>query len=556
MKNKKYWRKRFEQLQEKLLKPSDDYVEDLDVIYSKALNNIHNDLNKWYLRFMDNNGIVDYHQAKQTLNKKELKELRWTLDDYIKYGQENAVNEKWIHELENASARVHITRLEALELQVNNYVEKLYSNYFNTTNSLVRNTIENSYYGTIYEISKGLNVKFDSFFIDKRKIDKLIAKPWSSSGENFSSNIWKNKDLLINNLHKNLVSGLISNKTPDKIIADFSKSMKSSRSNAARVIMTENAYFSILGQEECYSDLGIKKFEIVGTLDKTTCKHCGSFDGKVVNIKEFEAGVTVPPFHPYCRCTTVPYFNDEFTQDSKRIARDKDGNTIYVNYDMNYEDWKKDYLKNIDIPDNKDNNISNNKVNFDLNKILQDIKELSKNAPIGLRFCLENQLNINNFIIDKNWNIPFGYDVKSEKIIINPFNDKFCYYDIKKAITHEIAHKIDLEAIQSYVNIDFIRNIKSEIYKIDNNLEYYKNLIENTDLKNNMAISDIFSALSKSKINGTFFHTDMYWNDFNNISLEIFANLFQVICINDIFENDILNKELPYLKDTFLKLFI
>lgn len=555
MKNKKYWRKRFEQLQEKLLKPSDDYVEDLNVIYSKALNNIHNALNNWYLRFMDNNGIVDYHQAKQTLNKKGLKELRWTLDDYIKYGQENAVNEKWIHELENASARVHITRLEALELQVNNYVEKLYSNYFNTTNSLVRNTIENSYYGTIYELSKGLNVKFDSFFIDKRKIDKLITKPWSSSGENFSSNIWKNKDLLINNLHKNLVNGLISNKTPDKIITDFSKSMKSSRCNAARVIMTENAYFSILGQEECYSDLGIKKFEIVGTLDKTTCKHCGSFDGKVVDIKDFEAGVTVPPFHPYCRCTTVPYFNDEFTQDSKRIARDKDGNTIYIGYDTDYEEWKKDYLKNIDIPDNKDNNISNNKVNFDLNKILQDIKELSKNAPIKLRFCLEPELNINNFIVDTSSNNPFCYDVKRGKIIINPSHKYFGFYDTSKAIIHEIAHKIDLNLIESYNNREFIESIYKESDKILSNLDYYNKLTNQQNIYDNMTIGDVFTFLSKGKLEFNFGHDNDVLKDSKIICVEIFAGFFEANCTLDELEINLFNAELPYLTKAFFKLF-
>lgn len=534
MKNKKYWKKRFEQLQEKILKPSDDYVEDLDVIYSKALNNIHNDLNKWYLRFMDNNGIVDYHQAKQTLNKKELKELRWNLDDYIKYGQENAVNEKWIHELENASARVHITRLEALELQVNNYVEKLYSNYFNTTNSLVRNTIENSYYGTIYEISKGLNVKFDSFFIDKRKIDKLIAKPWSSSGENFSSNIWKNKDLLINNLHKNLVSGLISNKTPDKIITDFSKSMKSSRNNAARVIMTENAYFSILGQEECYSDLGIKKLEIVGTLDKTTCKHCGSFDGKVVDVKEFEAGVTVPPFHPYCRCTTVPYFNDEFTQDSKRIARDKDGNTIYIDYDTDYEEWKKDYLKNDDI----------NNPNFIKIKNQENVNENDLQR-------VEKELNL---IPDKHKALLKDY-IKE----IHFHDDMYSCYDRENRIVHLLK---DLEEGEVIHEIAHALETKLDLYHNNKFLNVLSNGLENISVFDIIQADDIFGEdaiiLKNSKFisvyQGFLYEYDM---DSDNY---IKNNTLNFMCLGEYFSEGykeyILNPENLKLKDINLFDFI
>lgn len=538
MKNKKYWRKRFEQLQEKLLKPSDAYVEDLDVIYSKALNNIHNDLNKWYLRFMDNNGIVDYHQAKQTLNKKELKELRWTLDDYIKYGQENAVNEKWIHELENASARVHITRLEALELQVNNYVEKLYSNYFNTTNSLVRNTIENSYYGTVYEISKGLNVKFDSFFIDKRKINKLIAKPWSYSGENFSSNIWKNKDLLINNLHKNLVSGLISNKTPDKIITDFSKSMKSSRNNAARVIMTENAYFSILGQEECYSDLGIKKFEIVGTLDKTTCKHCGSFDGKVVNIKEFEAGVTVPPFHPYCRCTTVPYFNDEFTQDSKRIARDKDGSIIYVDYDMNYEEWKKDYLKNDNI---KNDNINN--PNFIKIKNQENVNENDLQR-------VEKELNL---IPDKHKALLKDY-IKE----IHFHDNRYSCYDRENRIVHLLK---DLEEGEVIHEIAHALETKLDLYHNNKFLNVLSNGLENISVFDIMFDEETFArpvvTLSNSKFISKY-QGYLYKNDeIGNFYIDYNKGCLNFKCLGEYFSEGyreyIFNPENLKLKD--IKLF-
>ena len=47
-------------------------------------------------------------------------------------------------------------------------------------------------------------------------------------------------------------------------------------------------------------------------------------------MKDYEAGVTVPPFHVYCRTTTVPYFDDEFNV-GERAARDPEtGKTYYV----------------------------------------------------------------------------------------------------------------------------------------------------------------------------------------------------------------------------------
>ena len=48
----------------------------------------------------------------------------------------------------------------------------------------------------------------------------------------------------------------------------------------------------------------------------------------------------MPPFHPFCRCTDVPYYSDTPT-DGKRAARDAEGNSIEVSEDMTYAEWKK-----------------------------------------------------------------------------------------------------------------------------------------------------------------------------------------------------------------------
>lgn len=55
--------------------------------------------------------------------------------------------------------------------------------------------------------------------------------------------------------------------------------------------------------------------------------------------------MTAPPFHPRCRGTTCPYFNDEFTVGETRAARDPiTGKTITVK-DMSYKEWKDEFVK-------------------------------------------------------------------------------------------------------------------------------------------------------------------------------------------------------------------
>ena len=58
-------------------------------------------------------------------------------------------------------------------------------------------------------------------------------------------------------------------------------------------------------------------------------------------MSQYEAGVTAPPFHVYCRTTTVPYFEDDIETIGKRAARGKDGKTYYVPANMTYREWEK-----------------------------------------------------------------------------------------------------------------------------------------------------------------------------------------------------------------------
>ena len=109
--------------------------------------------------------------------------------------------------------------------------------------------------------------------------------------------------------------------------------------------MTEEAYFSSAAQKEAFDELGVEQYEIIATLDSHTSDICRSLDGKVYPMKDYEAGVTAPPFHVWCRSTTAPYFEDDFGEIGGRAARDEEGNTYYVPADMTYAEWEKAFVE-------------------------------------------------------------------------------------------------------------------------------------------------------------------------------------------------------------------
>ena len=67
-------------------------------------------------------------------------------------------------------------------------------------------------------------------------------------------------------------------------------------------------------------------------------------DGMILPRTQLEQGVTEPPFHPNCRCTTVPY-DEDWDYKGQRIAKDKDGKNYYVPEIMTYEEWKREFAQ-------------------------------------------------------------------------------------------------------------------------------------------------------------------------------------------------------------------
>lgn len=340
MKNSDYWKKRFEILEQSAVSKGASYYSSLEQEYKYASKNIESEIATWYTRFADNNNI-SLADARKLLNSSELAEFKWTVEDYIKYGEENALNQQWMKQLENASAKVHISRLESLKLQMQQQMEVLYGNQTDGIDNLARKIYSDGYYHTAFEIQKGFNVGWDLQGLNEKQLSRVLNKPWTADNQTFRDKCWKQKNELVSTVSTELTQAIMRGDSPDKAIKTISEKFNVAKSKAGRLVMTESAYFASEAQKDCFNELNVDKFEIVATLDSHTSQICQDLDGQVFDMKDYQAGVTAPPFHPWCRSTTVPYFEDNF---GERAARDSDGNTYYVPSDMKYADWKKSFV--------------------------------------------------------------------------------------------------------------------------------------------------------------------------------------------------------------------
>lgn len=345
MQNSEYWKGRFEALNEQLLHIGEESIPYIEKRYDVAISNIQKEIEVFYRRFAVENELT-YAEAKKILDSDQRQEFQLILEDYIQKGIENAIDQRWMKELENASTIYRMDRLKALQIQMRQQIELLEAEKEKKIHEVLEKTYEQGYYHTVYEIQKGIGAGSAFAVLDATKLEKVLSKPWAPDGKNFSQRIWgDDRTTLLYQLETRLTQGIIRGEGSNGIVKDISRALKSSKNAARRLVLTESAYFASDSRLDAYQALEVEQYEFVATLDLKTSSLCRSMDGKVFNRSEYKVGLNAPPLHVYCRSTTVPYFDDEFTYGEERVARGENGKTHFLPADIKYPDWYEQYVK-------------------------------------------------------------------------------------------------------------------------------------------------------------------------------------------------------------------
>ena len=342
---REYWKRRSEAYNKAVLRRGERFVaEDIYSQYRTAAADIERELAMWYQRFAENN-VLTAAQAKVMLNNREMEELRWSLNDYIKNASAGALSPEWMRKVQNASAKAHISRLDAINLALQQQIEKLFGGQADELDALLKDTYREGFYRTAFELDKGFGVATDMSGINMGKLETVVARPWVADGLTFSDRIWRNKETLVSELKNQLAQATIRGDDLPTAVKNLSDRLEVSRSNAARLVMTESAYFATKAQEDCYKELGVGQVEFVATLDDRTSLECQEHDGKVIDVKDIKPGDNAPPLHCWCRSCLAPYFGDKAGRSGTRAARNPEtGKTVQVPADIKYGEWKKERI--------------------------------------------------------------------------------------------------------------------------------------------------------------------------------------------------------------------
>lgn len=333
---KSYWEKRQELTYLAGEKKINAYYKDLRKAFEQTRREIRTVINDFYVRYAKENK-VSFAEAQKLLNKMEIAELKDFIAEVEKQmGEYNL-------ELTNMSIKARITRYQALEKQIDAILQRLYATeYEYKGKEILKEVYSDAYYRTWYNIDTFHGIHQPFAQINPRAIDALIRYPWS--GANFSDRIWKQKDHMLQVLKEDITTMLVQGKNPRDLAASFAKRFQTKQYEAYRLLHTEGSFVIEQGTLAAYKEDGVEKYQIVATLDERTSDVCREQDGKIYDIDKATVGVDYPPFHPFCRTTTVPYYDGIDLEGETRVARSKKGTSYKVPASMTYRDWQKKFI--------------------------------------------------------------------------------------------------------------------------------------------------------------------------------------------------------------------
>lgn len=588
MKNEKYWAQRSRILEQAMLNKSYDYTKNLEKQFDAAIKETEKEIASWYQKFAKNNNIT-LAEAQKLLNADELKEFHWTVEKYIEYGKKNAVSHKWTKQLKNASARVHITRLESLKIQLQQQAELLHGEQNKALGERLSEIYEKGYYHTAFEIQSGIGVGWVLQGIDHKQIEKVLSRPWALDARTFSDRIWKNKTTLVNNVTNGLTQMIMRGEAPDKAIKMVADKMGVSKWQAGRLVMTESAAFANRARQDCFNDLGVEKYVISETLDKDSCPLCRGLDGKVFAMKEYIVGSTAPPFHPWCRGTAAPWFED-MQGLGERAARDENGKTNRVPGDMKYEDWAKKFIKS---PNSSKKPFTNpdpgaiikggetkpepDELEKKFTEFIDGQKDFSDSLKSSLKTSFAKGTSTAKKVYIKHLTPDAIAGAKNSGNFFRSTDDKVYLNaarletDLRGPATtffHEFGHLVDFRARGKATRVSragpaYLKAIHKDFddmiagymkankcQKADAYAHFATEMLKDPPLTNQ--VSDLCGGLSNNKCLGGYGHTSAnYWND-SSLAKEAFAHMFE--CQFDTARRDVMQQYFPTALTEFEKM--
>lgn len=340
--NRAYWTLRSRQRMAEYHRDADKTIKTVTAAYDKAQSDLSLEIDKIFKTYA-NNGKMDPKIAAKMLNE-PVSPREWAaLKRRLPGIQDPDIRRDVLSRLNAPAYKARITRLQMLREQIYLGSKEIADVEIRTSRRAYIKVIDDAYYRHMFDIQRGLGIGFDFAQMPNSTVQEILTNPWS--GQQFSSRVWANTDVLANNLTNIMTAGFMSGAGNRQMVKELMEAMSSGKFAATRLIRTEYTYMANAAEMQSYKAAEIDQYIYVATLDSRTSLQCRKADRQVFFVKDAMPGKNMPPLHAFCRSTTRAYFGPDTLAGIQRRARDPvTGETQLVPASINYQQWHEKYV--------------------------------------------------------------------------------------------------------------------------------------------------------------------------------------------------------------------
>ena len=227
-----------------------------------------------------------------------------------------------------------IGRLNDLDSKISDMCSRLANAEIGVDTAHLGDIIQRAYMHTVFDVTKGADYRAAFDLIPESRVKAILSTNWS--GQMFSQRVWDNTNALADGLKHDMLVGIMAGKSEQHMADDIMNRCGVGAFEARRLVRTETTCVANMAELYGYKELDIDEYEFSACLDSRTSDLCRELDGKVFKRNSAQAGVNLPPMHPFCRSTTLPVLPSEEDLD-KELAELGDE----IGADVDFDEWER-----------------------------------------------------------------------------------------------------------------------------------------------------------------------------------------------------------------------
>ena len=321
MNSQQYWQNREAEQLKHNITDEKDFEKKLEEIYEDMLKACENEINAFYGRYADKEGIT-MAEAKKRVSETDIKAYERKAKKYVKAaakdrkanGGQTDFDGDYFSEEANEEMRLYnltmkVNRLEMLKANIGLELIKGHDELEQFMAEILQGRTED-------ELKRQAGILGETITNNAKLANSIVNASFHNA--TFSDRIWLYQDLLKADIEKELKSGLIQGKSARTLARNLKNTFGVRTSDAERLMRTELARVQTDAQKKSFEKNGFELYRFICNVNPTkgnhTCADCErlantktKYGVGVYRVEDMMPGTNAPPMHPNCRCSTAAY---------------------------------------------------------------------------------------------------------------------------------------------------------------------------------------------------------------------------------------------------------